>query len=316
MKCANETVLLAADSGGTKTEWRWLTPAGETLRKIVTAGVAALHPGTLPVRALIGEGAGAMPGTVPAGIYFSLGGPNVDEVRSALESVWPGVPLTVEREASGDLVASCRQFLHCEAVVMAGTGVTAMGFSPGGTRKFAEGWGPLYGDLGAGGGIGLEAVRTFLRGVDGTADPGRLAELFREQVAGLDLTVFSDRMELKARVNALTRRDLAALAPQVMALAVRKDAPAAEIIARSARHMAELGAAVAPQGGAILMLGGLFKLGESYRTACAEALGRLRPDCRWVWDERFSIGALAAAKVLMQNQFKINEAIWRKILDE
>ena len=316
MKYGNEILLLAADSGGTKTEWRWLTPAGKTVGKNVTAGVAALHPGTLPVQTILREAADAMPGVAPAGIYFSLGGPNVDEVRNALETVWPGVQPTVEREASGDLIESCRDFLHCQAVVLGGTGVTAIGFPSGGPRKFAEGWGPLYGDFGSGGGIGLQAVQIFLRGVDGTAESGRLTELFRKQVEGLDLTVFADRMELKARVNALTRRELAALAPQVMELAVQKDAAAERIMEQSADCMAALAAAVAPSGGTVLMLGGLFKLGETYRTGCVEALHRLRPDCRWLWNERFSIGAFAAAKVLMQNQFEVNESIWRNILNE
>lgn len=316
MRCGDETVLLAADSGGTKTEWRWLTPAGETVKKIVAAGVAALHPGMLPVTDIVRESAAAMSGTVPAEIYFSLGGPNVDEVRNALEKVWPGVPLTVEREASGDLIGSCRKFLHCEAAVMGGTGVTAMGFPPDGTRKFAEGWGPIYGDLGSGGGIGLQAVRTFLRGVDGTDEAGRLPELFLHQIAGLDLSVFTGRMELKERINALTRRDLAALAPQVMALAVQKDTAAEKIIDQSAEHMAKLAAAVTPKEGTVLMLGGLFQLGENYRERCAEALHRLRPDCRWLWNEHYSIGAFAAAKVLMQHKIKVNESIWRKILDE
>lgn len=316
MKCGNEIVMLAADSGGTKTEWRWLTPAGETVRKKVSPGVAALHSGMLPVAEMIRKTAADMPGMVPAEIYFSLGGPNVDEVVNALKKVWPDVPLTVEREASGDLIESCRHFLHCEAVVMGGTGVTAMGFPPDGTRKFAEGWGPLYGDLGSGGGIGLKTVQTFLRGVDGTAEAGRLAELFRNQTEGLNLTVFPGRMELKERINALTRRDLAALAPQVMALAMQKDAAAEKIIDESAEHMAGLAAAVAPQKGTILMLGGLFKLGEIYRQKCDKALHRVRPDCRWLWNERFSIGAFAAAKVLMQHKIEVNESIWRKILDE
>ena len=47
------------------------------------------------------------------------------------------------------------------------------------------------------------------------------------------------------------------------------------------------------------MLGGLFKLGEAYRTQCSKFLHDLRSDCQWFYDARYDIGAMAAAKVLM-----------------
>ena len=311
-----QTLLLAADSGGSKTDWRFLNCRGETVKKVSTPGMASLHAGMLPVAEYAKMAHDALPGATVKRIYFSLGGPNVEEISDTLKNIWQNVPITVEREASGDLAASCMDFLQCSAVVMGGTGVTAMGFNTDGSRNFAEGWGPVFGDHGSGGGIGLLTVQTFLQGVDKTADAGRLNELFATELAGLELKNFADRMELKRRINELSRKDLAALAPQVMRLAESGDPAAEKIIAQSALYMAKLAAAVAPHnGGKVLMLGGLFKLGEAYRAQCSKFLHDLRSDCQWLYDERYNIGAMAAAKVLMLENIKVNNDIWNKIIN-
>ena len=132
-------LLLAADSGGSKTDWRFLNCRGETVKKVTTPGMASLHAGMLPVAEYAKMAHDVLPGAAVKRIYFSLGGPNVEEVSDMLKNIWQGVPITVEREASGDLAASCMDFLQCNAVVMGGTGVTAMGFNADGSRNFAEG---------------------------------------------------------------------------------------------------------------------------------------------------------------------------------
>jgi N-acetylglucosamine kinase-like BadF-type ATPase len=314
MKMSDQNfVLLAADSGGSKTDWRFLTPGGTCIRHIVTGGMASLHPGMLPVAEYARAAKMALPDADIRHIYFSLGGPNVEEIRETLAACWRDVPVTVEREASGDLVFSCRKFLDCSAVVMGGTGVTAMGFFPDNSRRFAEGWGPVFGDLGSGGGIGLLAVQKFLRGVDGTGNSGRLAELFANELKGLDLTAFSGRMELKNRINRLDRKDLAEKAPTVCRLAESGDDAALSIIKESALNMARLAAAVAPENGKILMLGGLFRLGGFYREMCVEYLAELRPECQWLWDEKISIGVMASAKVLQLYGMEIDNELWEKL---
>ncbi len=317
MKMSDKNILLlAADSGGSKTDWRFLDAKGACVKHIVTGGMASLHPGMLPVEEFARIAKAALPDADLRHIYFSLGGPNVDEIRETLSKTWQNVPVTVEREASGDLVDSCAEFLGCNAVVMGGTGVTAMGFFPDGSRRFAEGWGPVYGDLGSGGGIGFLAVQKFLRGVDGTENSGRLTELFANELKGLDLTAFSGRMKLKERINLLSRKDLAAKAPEVCRLAESGDDAALSIINESALNMAQLAAAVAPDEGRILMLGGLFKMGEFYREKCVEALKKLRPDCRWIRDEKISIAVMASAKVLQLYGINIDKSLWEKLKDE
>ena len=254
-----------------------------------------------------------MPDAAIKHIYISLGGPNTQEITQTLQKIWQDSIITVEREASGDLAASCMAIRHYNAVVMAGPGVTAMGFNADGSRNFAEGWGPVAGDFGSGGHIGLTAMQTFLRGVDKTAKSGRLPELFTEMLAGLDTKNFSDRMELKKRINSLDRRALAALVPQIMQFAAEGDEVSLDIISKSAEYMAQTAAAVAPEGGTILMLGGLFDSGEFYRNLCQQKLQELRSDCCWIRDKKCSIINMAGAKVLLLNNINLTSNIWENI---
>jgi N-acetylglucosamine kinase-like BadF-type ATPase len=309
------SLLLAADSGGTKTDWWLMTPDGRCVKKCTTAGVASLHAGMLPVADTLRTAKVMLGSPSVRQIYFSLGGPNTHEVQELLQAVWPDVPAEVGREASGALIASCREFLGCDGAILGGTGVTAMGFTADGCC-YAEGWGPVYGDFGSGGGIGLRTVQTFLRGLDGTEDSGGLAKLFSGMYADLNVRDFSGRMELKRRINELTRRDLAALAPQVAQLAQEGDPAATKIIDASAENMAALAAAIAPPQGKILMLGGLFKLGADYLRRCERFLHARRPDCRWLYDERLSIVNLAAARVIQMDGHTVTSEIWCKIINE
>lgn len=316
MSDVKDSLYLAVDSGGSKTDWRYLNSNGRIVKKVVTPGMASLHPGMLPVREYAEEAKAALPGADIKRIYFSLGGPNVQEIKETLQNLWQDVPVTVEREASGDLMESCMEVWHFNAVVMCGTGVTSMGFNGDGSRNFAEGWGPVTGDFGSGGYIGLTAVQTFLRGIDKTGESGRLPELFVDMLAGLDIRNFPERMELKQRINTLDRRGLAALVPRVMALAEDGDEVALQIIRQSAKYMAQLAAAITPENGTVLMLGGLFKAGEMYRELCRRELAALRTDCKWLWDERCSIGTMAAARVLMLDHININQSLWENIINE
>ncbi len=308
--------LLAADSGGSKTEWRLVSTDGSICHIATTPGMASLHEGMLPVDEIALSADDALGKQSPEIIYLSLGGPNVDEIQRTLERLWPNARIVVEREASGVLIASCREFLHCDAAVLAGTGVTAVGFETDGDFKYAEGWGPVFGDFGSGGGIGLQTMQAFLRGVDSTAESGRLPELFVHITAGLDIRSFAGRMELKRRINALSRKDLAALAPRTAALAAEGDAVAARIIDDSAKAMAELASAVSPKNGTILMLGGLFRLGEQYRAKCRKWLSELRPDCQWKWDAGISLGKLAVARAIQLSGTEITIEIWSRIINE
>ena len=308
--------LLAADSGGSKTDWICLTQDGTIVKKFTTPGMASLHVNMLPIKEYMQLCCKELQDFPVKAVYLSLGGPNTDEICNNLKQTFPDAVVLVEREASGDLVAACMDFLQCSAVVMAGTGITAVGFNADGSRNFAEGWGPVYGDCGSGYWIGLQAIKTFLQSVDNIGYAGKIPELFERELKNFDVTQFAGRMELKKRINALTRREVAALTPQLMQLAVSGDRIVEKIIMQSAEYIAQIAAAVTPANGTVLMLGGLFKMGSDYRQLCKQYLQKLRPDCSWMWYENCNIGKMAAAKVLMLDNQKISLNIWEKIIYE
>jgi len=45
--------MLAADSGGSKTEWRLVAPDGTLVKMATTPGIASLHDGMLPVEDIV-----------------------------------------------------------------------------------------------------------------------------------------------------------------------------------------------------------------------------------------------------------------------
>ena len=308
----NNTCFLGGDSGGSKTEWRLLSEEGALLHRFVQEGMAAAQAGILPCARLAKEASEVLDST-PRLVYLSLGGPNVDEVRGAISAAFPQSEVIVERESNGALVFAFSEMFGIHGTVMAGTGVTSVGFDSAGW-KYVEGWGPAYGDRASGGGIGTAALKLFLQGIDGLADSGGLSSLFEEQTQGLDISSYKDRMELKRRITLLSRRDLAAMAPKIMALAASGDSAAGQLIEETAEQLGAIAAAIAPSKGRILWLGGLFRLGASFVEQCNAALSRRRPDCTGVYDERISLGKLAAARSLQLGGRQLSEARMKEII--
>ncbi|MBE6778858.1 MAG: hypothetical protein E7541_05675 [Ruminococcaceae bacterium] len=268
------TVYLAADSGGSKTLWTLVTAEGEQVFECRTEGLGAIREGLLPVRETVKEAAVRIGNYgIPTGIHLSLGGPNTREVLAALQEVWRGIPVQVEREACGDSILYAAGFLDCSAVVMCGTGSTAVGNTEKG-RCYAGGWGPIYGDGGSGGGLGSDALRLFLRSIDGLADVGGVASLFAAQTHGLDVRKFEDRMELKRRALQMSRRELAALAPSLYTLSVQGDATAQLLYRQAAMQVAEMAYSVSDNDANVLLCGGFFAEKPAFIEACREELAK------------------------------------------
>lgn len=274
----NKKILfLAADAGGSKTIWTLLTAEGVVVASCRTQGLGAVSAGILPVYDTVKEAHDELQGYgEPAGIFLSLGGPNTEEVRGALCGCWPGVPVRVEREACGEALLKAAAFLECRAAVLCGTGSTAVGDTMSG-RKYAGGWGPAYGDGGSGGGLGQDALKLYLRALDGMAEIGRVAEIFDPLREGLDVTQFAGRMELKRRALAMSRREVAALTPMLYTLAEEGDPAAVGLFRRHAREVAFLAGAVSdddPEFG-VLLCGGFLTGKPLLLDVCREEFARI-----------------------------------------
>jgi len=308
----SDKIYLAADSGGSKTIWSLISENGDEISVCRTDGMASVRPGMIPVEETVRK-ASEMLGIVPSGIYLSLGGPNVDEIETALESVWAGIPVIVEREATGNAVLYAAGFIGCKSVVMCGTGSVAVGDTKDG-RKYSGGWGPAYGDGGSGGGLGSEALRIFLRSVDGFEDIGKVGELFSELTDGLDISEFSGRMKLKERAVNMSRRDLASLAPEIYTLAEQGDDVAQSLYSKAAEEIVLMANAVSDSG-SVLLCGGFFKnkpklLAEVGRLFYAVNGGTVN------YNPNFSPIVAAKAAVLKNNGIEINKEIFNRILED
>ena len=148
-------IYLAVDSGGSKTLWSLIDISGFTVYETRTAGLGAVKEGILPIDETVSFAANELKNVaLSSAIFLSLGGPNTREVEKALKKHFPGMPIKVEREACGDAILRAAAYMKCSSVVMCGTGSVAVGDTANG-RKYCGGWGPVYGDGGSGGGMGI-----------------------------------------------------------------------------------------------------------------------------------------------------------------
>ena len=306
-----DDLLLAIDTGGSKSDFLLLDPEKHCLNRTRGKGVAALNPGTIPVEQYLRDGINEL-GTLTDRIklvYCSLGGPNVDEVMSALKKLLPEAEIRVGREADGEMILAAAAAYQAKAAVLCGTGSVAVGESHG-VRAFAGGWGPYLGDGGSGGGIGYDALRLLLRSVDcGQGErvlPGVFPELPRQ--AG----TFAERMSLKMAANRISRAEMAAQVPRIAELAETGEPNAVGLLNKAAEEVAFLARSVTPEtpeadADGVLALGGLFNCGELFRELCRRELKRERAQYHFVFDAVKIIDAAAdfAVKIYKNQQVNI-----------
>lgn len=291
----SEKLIFVADSGGSKTRAALLRQDGTPLAVTLKAGVASI-PGTLPVARIIQETARALleksaksPQDLSCG-YFSLGGPNTEETAAALKLAFPGIRITVDREANGNWLKACAPLLGVDGCVMAGTGTVAIGLRADNALVCAGGWGPLYDDAGSGYSTGIAALRKALLMLDRRESATGLIEILRRYGKIPAPGDFAGRMQLKNRLLQLGRAEIAALAPVVYELFLQGDEAATAIIRQAADAIAQLAASVAGKPRArILGIGGVFTPADTFLPLCNEALQMIRPDVSIICRRAFNL---------------------------
>lgn len=161
-------------------------------------------------------------------------------------------------------------------VVAAGTGAVAFGSDFDSTWRRVDGWGHVLGDVGSGAWLGLSALRSALRAIDGTGPETSLVEHAREQVGDEDswprlVMTRPDAPEL-----------LAGLAPHVSAAAGDGDAVAVGLCREAGQGLAAslLAAAHGLADPVLCATGGVLASGpvaESLDAALGAAGRRLTP---------------------------------------
>ena len=308
-------IYLAVDSGGSKTLWSLIDGCGVTLYETKTAGLGAIREGLLPIDETVGLAANELKTVAaPSAIFLSLGGPNTSESEAALKKYFPDISVKVEREACGDAILRAAAYMNCSSVVMCGTGSVAVGDTANG-RKFCGGWGPVYGDGGSGGGLGQDALKLYLRDVDGFGSSHGLRNIFAFLSDGLDLSEFKDRMELKNRAVNLDRRTRASFAPKIYDLWEKGDVTAEKLYSDAAREIAKMAYLTSDDksGSQVLLCGGFFANKPLLLCRCRKELEKLSR-ATVVYDPCFSPSVAAKTAVLESNGEIVDKEIFKRIL--
>ncbi len=312
----NKKLFLAADSGGSKTEWVIIDQTGSIIKSIKTKGLGAIREGILPVKDIIKEAFDCLNQFQNIEyLYLSLGGPNVSEVETYLKEFWPCCTVKVEREANGNAMLNAAKMMNCDAVVMCGTGSVAMGETNEG-RKYCGGWGPVYGDEGSGGGLCTQALRTFLRSLDGLEPDSCLREIFSEIISGLDLKNFEQRMEAKKRAVELDRRTLASFTTKIYEAAISGDKVALQLYDNAAKEIADMAFSVSDntKSTKIIICGGFLSNSPFLLEKIKEYFSYIS-DATIVYNPHFCPIVAAKVAVLQMGSVDVDSTLFEKLLN-
>lgn len=266
----DEGLALGVDGGGTHTV-ALLARGGEVIRRGEAGPSNRQAVGDVRALAAIDEAvarafaAAGLARVMVGGACLGLAGAGRAEDREVVRA-WAGrvkLARRVEVVTDAALLLAAGTPAGWGVAVVAGTGSIAWGRSADGREERAGGWGYLLGDEGSGYAIGMEALRAVLRAADGAGPATRLSGLLGRLGVGavreLVPLVYGGRLDRPA---------LAALAPEVIALA-GEDEVARGIIEEQAGALARTVAAVVAKLGLseypLALAGGLAVGCEAYR---------------------------------------------------
>ncbi|WP_127573714.1 N-acetylglucosamine kinase [Georgenia faecalis] len=269
---------LAVDLGGSGSRARWTSTAGPQ-RTATGGGLRVSGAGLVAVplvTALIddlGLDAGDVDGACVGLSGLLTLGDGAHAIADAVRERLGAVPTVV----ASDAVTSSVGALGGEpgAVVLAGTGCTALGTDLADTWHKVDGWGHVLGDAGSGSWIGARGLTAAFEQHDGR----------RTDAADLLAAARSRFGEPEALTREIyTREDraglLASFAADVLDLARDGDAVAGDVVGAAAREQARsLAAALLPPvPPRASYTGGIFGAGEILTVPLAAELARLSPD--------------------------------------
>ncbi len=212
----------------------------------------------------------AMPFVLSVG---AAGAASAPRARIEFARLLAGTPAVTAVAVTSDAVTAHAGALGGDpgVVLTAGTGAVVTAVDPTGRFTRIDGWGPLLGDEGSGGWIGLQGLRAALRGHDGRGPDTTLAAAAADQYGPLDTlpTLFGDH-ENHARLAA-------AFAPAVAAAAAA-DEVAAEIMGAAGHALGRAVLAAIDRGGLAApvpyaVTGGLIELGAALWAPVDRILG-------------------------------------------
>ena len=177
-------------------------------------------------------------------------------------------------------------------ILIAGTGSICCGVDENGRFARVGGWGHLIDDGGSGYAIGRDALALTVRGEDGRAPRGALHDTVLRRTGAADA-----RGIVEFTYHGASKAEVAALAAEVLRLAVQGDAQSAAILRREAEELRELVSALARELAIaqprIALMGGLLAEENVYREAVCAALSGMAQPVRPLHDALWGAAQLA-----------------------
>lgn len=237
------TYVLGLDGGGSTVRAAVFTPdlsilgqyVGETVNPSLIGREEAAARIQAALRAALME-AGIDPGEVAAvglGIAGAAAAHSEAWLRQVTADALPHAKIAPSSDYEIALVGAHGE--RCGALVLAGTGSLAYGVSRAGESFLAGGWGYLLGDEGSGYWLGAQALRAAARMSDGR---GPATALLEKMLGALNLESARDLIPWLYQHAPPRARELAALAPLVMACADSGDPTGVEILDHGAHELA------------------------------------------------------------------------------
>jgi len=264
--------VVGVDGGGTGSRAMVMTVEGKEIG--VAHGPPALIDPSNPGGAAeaIGQTVGravAEAGLVlPArALWAGLAGAGRDGVREAVEIALRSMGLAGEVGVGMDVEGAHQDAFGQGAGVLlvVGTGSMAWGRDPEGREVRVGGWGGLLGDEGGGYWLGLQGLRAVVRAADGRGGETLLSNTLLEALH------LHDPQELIPWLAVAEKGEVAALAPQLLAVAAQGDSEASGILQRALDelrlHLRQVESRWAPWGPPIpvALVGGLVQEGGGLR---------------------------------------------------
>lgn len=307
--------VLGIDGGGTRTRAAIMDEAGRVLGQ-GEAGPSNIDDiGEAAAQANIGLAVAAA--RAQAGVearpfmaaFLGMAGVTSDHDRAAIRRI--AAALELAPAARTDVDHDCRIALagglsgRPGIVLITGTGSSCYGRTAGGAHWLTGGRGHLISDEGSGYWYGLNAIRAAVRHYDGR---GPNTILHNQILAALGIPSIDEVMH-RVYVVGLSRAEIAALAPIVIAAAEARDGVALALFENGARELVDCVVAAAEHLGLdegpseLALCGGLAQAAVARQPLLAE-LDRRLPTCRATLAEQPPVVgacllALAEAKTAM-----------------
>jgi glucosamine kinase len=232
-------VVVGVDGGGSKTRVIVGSPAGEIVAEFVGEGSAlssrALEVSASTIGALIRQALDSVEGGPASALTIVAGvsGAGWPAAQRALLAALEDMELAEEVIVCGDgEIAMYDAFGEGPGVLLiSGTGSIAHGRGPSGQTARCGGWGPYVGDEGSGRWIGQRALAIVAAAADGR-EPAT-------ELTGSILTAaqLNDPSELVQWSISASGKDLAALAPVVLATAANGDIRANALVSLAVEEL-------------------------------------------------------------------------------